>query len=365
LSRRSPAGKIPLDFRAKVDNDRWHALRNQGSESFVSFDALLKRYSVLMLLGLVALAAYFQAAGSMRLLGASIQPTSSPHQTVAAAVHHAVAAAGARNADPILARNAFDSVTGPLNAKNIDLPPTGKKPGPDLSNPLTAPTCEGMRVLIVTESTDPVWSVAALQAPGETAPKMRRVGDTVGDKQVAYIGFNPDKESPTVWMTSGTTLCQATLFSVQPAVTASAKVAVASSAGPAAVGADAARKGPPKVDSDIASKIQKISDTEFRLDRSVVDKILGDQTALMKAARIVPDTQNGQVIGVRLYGIRPDTLLGTLGIQNGDRLETINGFSMGSPEKALEAYARLRSAPGLKVQVNRRGQPVTIDYKIQ
>jgi general secretion pathway protein C len=331
----------------------------------VSFDALLKRYSVLMLLGLVAVAAYFQAAGTMRLFGAAIQPTNMGSVAAAAAIRNSITAVQVRKAEPILSRNAFDSVTGPLNATPITVPSAGP-PVIDTSSPLSAPVCEGVRVLIVTESADPVWSVAALQGPGETTSKMRRVGDTVAGKQIAYIGFNPETASPAVWMTSGSALCQSPLFAIQPAVVASSQVAAGSSAaGPAATGADAARRGPPKVDPAIASKIQKISDTEFHLDRSVVDKILGDQSGLMKAARIVPDIQNGQTVGVRLYGIRPDTLLGTLGLQNADRLETINGFNMASPEKALEAYARLRSASGLKVQVNRRGQPVTIDYKIQ
>jgi general secretion pathway protein C len=66
-----------------------------------------------------------------------------------------------------------------------------------------------------------------------------------------------------------------------------------------------------------------------------------------------------------MFGIRPDTLLGTLGLQNGDRLETINGFNMASPEKALEAYARLRTAGNLNVKVTRRGQPMSIDYRIK
>lgn len=330
----------------------------------MSFDALLKRYSVLMLLGLVAVAAYFQAAGTMRLFGAAIQPTSAG-PAAAVVVRNSVTATRARKADAILGRNAFDSITGPLNATNLTIPSAGP-PSVDTSSPLSAAACEGVRVLIVTESADPAWSVAALQGPGETTPKMRRVGDSVAGKQIAYIGFNPETASPAVWMTGGGSLCQSPLFAVQPAVVASSPAAaVASAAGPTAVGSDATRRGPPKIDPAIASKIQKISDTEFHLDRSVVDKILGDQSALMKAARIVPDIQNGQTIGVRLYGIRPDTLLGALGIQNGDRLETINGFNMASPEKALEAYARLRSASGLKVQVNRRGQPVTIDYKIQ
>jgi len=70
-------------------------------------------------------------------------------------------------------------------------------------------------------------------------------------------------------------------------------------------------------------------------------------------------------VGIRMFGVRPDTLLGTLGFQNGDRLESINGFNMASPEKALEAYARLRTASALNVKLSRRGQPVAIDYHIK
>jgi general secretion pathway protein C len=101
------------------------------------------------------------------------------------------------------------------------------------------------------------------------------------------------------------------------------------------------------------------------VDRSVVDKILADQAELMKSARIVPEKKDGKVVGIRMFGIRPDTLLGTLGFQNGDRLETINGFDMASPEKALEAYARLRTANNLNVKLNRRGQSQSIDYRIK
>jgi general secretion pathway protein C len=119
------------------------------------------------------------------------------------------------------------------------------------------------------------------------------------------------------------------------------------------------------VPPEIASKIQKISDNEFHIERAVVDRILENQAELMKSARITPEQKDGKIVGIRLSGIRPDTLLGTLGIQNGDRLDSINGFNMGSPEKALEAYARLRTAPNLNVQVTRGGAPVTIDYRIK
>jgi len=326
----------------------------------VTFDLLLKKYFLGVVLAFVALAAYFQAAGATQLIGAAF---SSPLSSAAPARLATAAAPPTRerpSADMIIARNPFDSVTGPLNAEKIelDVPVPGKSPI-DNTDPLMAPACDAPTVFIVTESSDPLWSVAALQAPGEPRPRMHRVGDDVGGKKVEFIGYNPRENTPAVWLSSGGTLCQAMLFKVQPTLPAAPVAAAAPVAPPPPTG------GPSAVPADIASKIQKISDTEFNIDRSVVDKILENQAELMKSARIVPETKDGKVLGIRLFGIRPETLLGTLGLQNGDRLESINGFNMGSPEKALEAYARLRTASQLDVTVNRRGAPVSIVHHIK
>jgi general secretion pathway protein C len=70
-------------------------------------------------------------------------------------------------------------------------------------------------------------------------------------------------------------------------------------------------------------------------------------------------------VGVKLYGIRKSSLFGKLGLQNGDLLRTINGFDMGSPDSALEAYAKLRSASNLSLAIVRRGTAVTMEYNIQ
>ena len=325
----------------------------------MTFDLLLKKYFLGVILAFVALAAYFQAAGATQLIGAAF---SSPVSSVAPRVTTApltVPTHERANADVIIARNPFDSVTGPLNAVPVDVPVPDKSPV-DNTDPLSAPACDAPTVLIVTESNDPLWSVAALQAPGDARPRMHRVGDDVGGKKVEFIGYNPRENTPAVWLSSGGALCQAMLFKTQPTLPAAAPVAAAAPAPPPPPSG-----GPSPVPADIASKIQKISDTEFNIDRSVVDKILENQAELMKSARIVPETKDGKVLGIRLFGIRPETLLGTLGLQNGDRLESINGFNMGSPEKALEAYARLRTASQLDVTVNRRGAPVAIVHHIK
>jgi len=79
---------------------------------------------------------------------------------------------------------------------------------------------------------------------------------------------------------------------------------------------------------------------------------------------VVPHEENGHVVGVKVYGIRKSSLFGKLGLQNGDLLRTINGFDMGSPDSALEAYTKLRSASNLSVALVRRGNPVTMEYNI-
>jgi general secretion pathway protein C len=329
----------------------------------VAFDAVLKKYFTVVVLGLVALMAYFQASGATTLLGASLGAdeqalTQAPKRPVDLGAIESGSRRAPKSAEPILSRNPFDSVTGPLNAQQLEMADLPQPDRVDASNPLAAPACDGVRVSIITESTDPTWSIAALQGPGEPGPKIRRVGDKIGASEVAYIGFNPEQSSPSVWLTTNASLCQALLFRAQPAPVAAAPVAPQPT-GPAPAG------GPTAVPQDIASKIQKVSETEFNVDRSVVDKILENQAELMRSARIVPEQKDGKVVGIRLFGIRPETLLGTLGFQNGDRLETINGFNMSSPEKALEAYARLRTAPNLTIKVNRRGSPLTIDYRIK
>jgi general secretion pathway protein C len=176
---------------------------------------------------------------------------------------------------------------------------------------------------------------------------------------VAYIGFNPRTSKPTLWL-EGEGLCQAALFGEEPPA-APPQAQAAAPAEPSAPPADPSRA----MDPELKNKIKKMSDTNFEIDRSAVDKILENQADLMKSARIVPEQKDGKVVGLRLFGVRPETLLGQLGLTNGDRLESINGFDMGSPEKALEAYARLRTAESLTVNVNRRGTPTTIEYKIK
>lgn len=293
---------------------------------------------------LVALAivgvTYFQASGAMQLLGASLlwhdsaprssSPTERPRPY------------SPKSGQAILDRNPFDSTHRTLGAES---------PSPkvlvDAADPLAWPDCEGVQVLIVSESKDPGWSLTTVREPGQERGRLRRVGDAVGGQQVAFIGYNPRQQTPSVWLEGGGVYCQAVLF--RPA----ARAATPPPAVTPLVGAP-----------DAAVGIQRLSDRELNVDRKVLDRTLEDPTSLMRSVRVVPEKQNGVFVGLRLSGIKRDSVLGAVGLRNGDRLESINGFALSSPQKALEAYARLVTAKRFDVRIQRAGQPVELTLNI-
>gem|GEM_PF-122201 len=319
----------------------------------VAFDQLLKKNFWIVVLPLIAVAALLNAQAVTQLVGVGLMPDDKALATPPAVSKTAPTAAGSgksKSAEPILARNPFDHVTGPLHPPSVAEPTENAEEEVDSTDPFSAPSCDGVKVLIIAASADPDWSFAAFGADNNKSILRRRGGDVSGRK-VEFIGWDR------VWLQGGGSRCQAPLFkSENPPPKPAA---------PAPEAAPPPRGGATPLDPALAKGIQKISATEFNIDRGVVDKILENQSELMRQARIVPEQENGKVVGIRLFGVRPDTLLGTLGMLNGDRLQTINGFDMASPEKALEAYARLRTADKLTVQINRNGQNMNLDYNIK
>ena len=271
---------------------------------------------VVALLGTAAV--YLQARGAAQLLGAALIDRPS----VAAKVPEAPPPAATIKSE-----------------RTIRLPVSSPPTALDTSDPLSWPDCEGIQALIVTESKDdPGWSLTTLRWAGEEHGRLRRVGDAVGGKQVAFIGYNPRQLVPAVWLTGEGTACQSPLF--RPPAPAPARVPVTD------------------------SRIDRRGDGQLRVDRTLADETLQDPKAALRSVRVVPEMKDGAIIGLRLFGIRPKSLLASLGLQNGDRLESINGFSLTSPEKALEAYARLTTASELRVRLNRGGKPVEISVTI-
>jgi type II secretory pathway component PulC len=105
--------------------------------------------------------------------------------------------------------------------------------------------------------------------------------------------------------------------------------------------------------------------TRCTLRNGVGDRILANTNLLATSARIVPTVEGGTVIGFKLFAIRAGSVLALLGLKNGDVVRTINDYELSAPDKALEAYTKLRQASELRVRVDRNGAPLVLVYVVK
>jgi general secretion pathway protein C len=322
-------------------------------------DALLKRHFWIVIVALGTVSTFFLSAGATQLvagkylpLDASAVTRAPPKAPMASASAVASRSLSARS---ILENNPFDSVTGPI--RDAPLPTFSMEPieGTDQREVLFT-QCPGPTKLEITivDPIEPRRSFAVFSTgEGISNKPMVREGGTVSGRSVAVIVREK------VYFHEASSYCFIGMFMPPPP-----PAPVASAAPPPMPGGDVPG-APPKIPADIEKGIQRVDETNFNIDRMVVDKIIENQAELMKSARIVPESENGKVVGIRLLNIRPDTLLGKLGMVAGDQLRTINGFEMSSPEKALEAYAKLRTAPSIQIGLMRGGKVMNLDFQIK
>jgi general secretion pathway protein C len=117
--------------------------------------------------------------------------------------------------------------------------------------------------------------------------------------------------------------------------------------------------------AELAAGIKKLGENNYELNRKTLESVLGNMSLLSRSARIVPEMKDGKAAGFRFFAVRPDGPFAMIGVQNGDIISSINGLEISSPEKALEVYAKLKSASHLSLGMERNGQKVTKEYNIR
>lgn len=115
----------------------------------------------------------------------------------------------------------------------------------------------------------------------------------------------------------------------------------------------------------VLDTIRKVDVLHYEIPKSTVDRVFANPMDFAKGARVVPGMSMGRVEGLKLYAIRPNSIYGAIGLENGDLVRTVNGFELGSMDKVLELYTKLRDATTLEIELTRRGSDKTIRIDIQ
>jgi type II secretion system protein C len=202
------------------------------------------------------------------------------------------------------------------------------------------PLCSDVAAKIVSEQRTQQDSLASLSSAGERA-RVVRVGSRFGARQVVAISYDRGRMSPSVLVFGKDGVCQAMTFERATAASGNAP--------------NSRRQG---------AKRNPSRHTEIVIERSAADAILERAFELTQSLRVAPDLKNGEVSGMRLLGVRPDSLAEKLGFENGDTIERVNGVALNSPEAALSLYANLHSLQRLDIQVSRAGKPASIEIRV-
>ena len=202
------------------------------------------------------------------------------------------------------------------------------------------PVCANIFAKIVSQNDNPSLSLASVSLKGER-PILVRLGSSLGKSQVVGIGYDRGRMSPSVFIANEQGLCQALLFELpETAVT------------------------PSKSPTHKQTPRGQAQSTEIRIDRIAVNSIFERAFELTRDIRIAPEINNGNTIGMRVFGVHPDSLLAALGLENGDRIERVNGASISTMQDAMSVYTKLQSAKRVAVDLTRSGRPFRIDIRI-
>ncbi len=305
----------------------------------------------------LALCAFFCAQGATALLAAKVL---SPDPDAAAAPPKRTVTSRAQpKRDPgiILKRNIFNSAQGDLSDVPIEHPdlPLGDLPVEEIETPCT----DKLRLIgTVVLPGDLERSLAAIVGSDQKAGLHYGGADVEGSKIRAI-----HSDGVVLQGTGG--LCRLAMFKVDSAAPKPKRR-------PAVREKKPPKKAGPRVDrnagldeAEMEQGIEKVNDTNYTLSRSMLNKVLDNAGKLIGIAAIAPKMEGGQSVGMEIRGVRPNTLLTKLGIQNGDILETVNDQSLTSPDAALGAYSTLRTADKFSLSVRRGGQALMLNYRMQ
>jgi general secretion pathway protein C len=275
------------------------------------------------------------ARGAVNLVTGALPPATS---TKAPARREIPLTSGRALAEAVLTRNIFDAHTGALAWDGAATPPLPPIEPAALARDGELPACEGdMRlVAAMVVPHEPALSFVSIADAGQTL--LYKPGMQVSGREVVGI-----REQRVFLRGASASTCQLSMFT-PPA--AAAPVVSAS-----------------RAEKSEDARVTRQGESSFRIARSLFDEAIAGGS-MMTSARVVPHRDGERVTGLTLGGIRRGSTLAQIGLQNGDVLQSINGHDLTSPDRALEAYTKLREADRFSVTLVRGGRTRSFEYTI-
>jgi general secretion pathway protein C len=227
--------------------------------------------------------------------------------------------------------------------------PVVAEPTTPVLDPNAAPVKSSLRVKLLGTlvASDNLWSVASVQDMNSQRSTTYMVGDRIQGAEVLII----ERERVIILNNN-----RKEFIDGQPGDGAGGYTPPPVAAGPVVQ---------PPPGNGLGNGIRAVSENDYEVPRTEIDRTLANLNDVAMQARIVPAFKDGQAQGFKLFSIRPDSIYSKIGVQNGDVIKRINGFELNSPEKALEVYAKLKEASRIEIELERNGSSIHKNYTIR
>lgn len=122
------------------------------------------------------------------------------------------------------------------------------------------------------------------------------------------------------------------------------------------------RRGPRKARADVAGRVRDLA--KKAADAQAKKQPAEDQGgSILTQARMLPSyDDDGQLVGLKLSGIKAGSRLAVSGFEEGDVVLGVGGTQIESPAQGLRVLREIRISDTVEVEVDRAGQHLTIDF---
>ena len=128
----------------------------------------------------------------------------------------------------------------------------------------------------------------------------------------------------------------------------------------AAVQTPTVTPGQPTVTSAGGAHISRV------ISREEVNRtILGNPAQIYVGAQFGPHLVNGKIEGYKIARVYDDHIFAKLGAKSGDIIRKVNGYGLSDTERMFELWRSIKTAPEVKIEVERDGKTITYDFQIR
>ncbi|MEO1480522.1 MAG: type II secretion system protein GspC [Myxococcota bacterium] len=314
---------------------------------------LLRTYGWLVNLGLIAAGTYFVAGATNTVVAQAVRPIPSAEKGSSRAPRAPRRAVRSPEFTRISERNLFNAEKDPEIDPNappeVEDTAPGAVTGTDYKEEdlKKCSIAAGLRATLVADE-NPQWSMAVLYDNSEREPQVFSINPGRNEISSDATLIEIRNRAIVVRRTDRFELCSA---DAEEKKSRTPRPTVA--------------RAPKKDGDDDDDKVEQTGANEYVVDQEYIDETMGNLSQVATQARIVPSFKNGKANGFKLFSIKPGSIYQKIGLQNGDVIQKINGYSIDSPDKALEVYSKLKTSKNVNIELLRRGRAMSKAYEIR